>query len=83
MYLVADAHRFADLRRMDTVAETVADAKRAAEEMAKRHGVRVYVLAVVGEVEGQVQPRWAVDPDPPNPKAQGTPAIYGWFGMGP
>lgn len=82
-YLVCDAIRLADLKRQDTAAETVAEAKREAEAMAKRYGVRVYVLAVVGEVEGLVDPRWAVDPDPPEPKAQGAPAIYGWFGMGP
>lgn len=83
MYLIADARRLGDLRRMDTTAETVADAKREAEAMAKRHGVRVYVLAVVGEVEGEIEPRWAQDPAPPEPQAQGAPAIYGWIGVGP
>lgn len=65
MYLVCDQHRLADLRRMDTTAETVADAKRLAEDMARKYGVRVYVIGVVGEVEGQVESRWTTDPEPP------------------
>lgn len=73
-YLICDQYRLADLTRQDTTAETVSEAKTAAEAMARKYGCRVYVIGVVGEVEGQVSPHWAKDPEPP-------PAA-GWYGIG-
>lgn len=50
-YLVVDHLRLSDLLRQDTPAETPADAQQLAADMARRYGVRVYVLGVVGMVE--------------------------------
>jgi hypothetical protein len=58
-YLIVDDKRLPDLQRMDTTADTPEQARAEAEAMAKRWGCRVYVLAVAGEVEGTVEPRWA------------------------
>jgi hypothetical protein len=57
-YLIVDAIRLHDLRRMDAVAHTPAEAKALAEAMAKQYGITVTVLAPVGVVEGAVEPRW-------------------------
>jgi hypothetical protein len=61
-YLVTDAIRFADLCRMDTCCESVDDAKTSAEAMAKKYGGKVFILAVVGEVEGLLTQTWNKDP---------------------
>lgn len=63
-YLVVDAIRLSDLGRMDTTAQTLQEAKAAAEDIARKYGTRVYILGVVGEVEGMVDPHWVVDPEP-------------------
>lgn len=60
-YLIVDAIRLADLIRMDTTAPTVADAKQAAEAMAKRFATTVTVLAPVAVCEGGIEPRWTRD----------------------
>ena len=57
-YLIVDAIRLSDLLRMDTTAQTPAEAKKLAEAMAKQYGTTVTVLAPVGEVSGAVEPRW-------------------------
>ena len=49
-YIICDHIRLADLQRMDTSADTPAQAQQAAAEMAQRYGCRVYVLGVVGVV---------------------------------
>lgn len=59
---MTDAIRLADLRRMDTHCESVDEAKAAAEAMAKQYGGKVFILAVVGEVEGVLNPTWNKDP---------------------
>lgn len=70
-YLIVDSIRLADLLRMDTTAETQAEASLAAEEMAKRFGCPVTVLAPVAVCEGSVEPRWTKDfPQAP----------FGWVG---
>ena len=58
-YLIVDAIRLQDLIRMDTTAQTPAEAKALAEAMAKQYGTTVTVLAPVGVVDGAVEPRWA------------------------
>ena len=63
IYLITDAIRFADLQHQDTACESVDDAKAAAEAMAKKFGGKVFILAVVGEVEGVLNPTWTQDPD--------------------
>ena len=50
-YIIADAERVSDLRRMDTTADTPEQAQDLAAEMAQQYGCRVYVLGVVGVVE--------------------------------
>lgn len=75
-YLIVDAIRLADLLRMDTVAQTVAEAKAAAEAMARKYGTTVTVLAAVGEVAGVVDPQWA-KPLPAEPQV-----VFGWIGGG-
>lgn len=70
-YLICDHLRLADLHRMDTTALTVADAKQAAEAMAKRFGCTVTVLAPVAVCEGGIEPRWTKDF--PN-----QPQMFGW-----
>jgi lysozyme family protein len=80
-YLICDAIRYADLKRMDTTAETLADAKAAAEEMARKYGVTVYVIGVVGEVEGAVNPHWVTDPAPKQETSASM--IAGYFGFIP
>ncbi len=57
-YLICDEQRFGDLCRYDTTAETPQLAQQAAEEMARKYG-RVYVLQVVGIVDGRVEPQWS------------------------
>ena len=58
-YLIADYIRMYDLERMDTPAETLEEARRLAEDMARRHKCKVYVLAVVGVVECPAsEPSW-------------------------
>ena len=58
-FLIADYIRLYDLERMDTPAETPAEAQRLAEAMAKEHRCRVYVLGVVGIVEcPAIEPNW-------------------------
>ena len=53
-----EARRFDDLREQDTSAADWDAASMAAEALARRYGTRVLVLAVVGEVEGRVEPIW-------------------------
>lgn len=60
-YLIVDAIRLADLCRMDTVAHTQDDARRAAEEMSKLYGCTITVLAPVAVCEGAIEPRWTQD----------------------
>lgn len=60
-YLIVDAIRLADLSRMDTVAHTPEEARQAAEEIAKRYGTQVTVLAPVAVCDGGVVPRWTQD----------------------
>jgi len=50
-FLIADYIRLYDLERMDTPAETPEEARRLAEDMARQHKCKVFVLAVVGVVE--------------------------------
>lgn len=58
-YIICDHLRLADLQRMDTSADTPAQAQQAAAEMAQRYGCRVYVLGVVGVVECPAkEPQW-------------------------
>ena len=58
-YIIADHIRLADLQRMDTSADTPADAQAKAAELAKQYGCRVYVLGVVGVVEcPALEPAW-------------------------
>lgn len=58
-YLICDHLRLSDLQRMDTSADTPAQAQQAAAEMAQRYGCRVYVLGVVGVVECPAkEPQW-------------------------
>lgn len=58
-YLICDALRLADLRRMDTVADTPAQAQQLAADLARRYGCTVHVLAVVGTVECPArEPQW-------------------------
>lgn len=57
-FLIVEATRWADLRQQDTPADDWDAAKAAAEALARRYGTRVLVLAVVGEVDGRVQPIW-------------------------
>ena len=58
-YLICDHLRLADLQRMDTAADTPADAQHKAAELAKLYGCRVYVLGVVGVVEcPAIVPQW-------------------------
>ena len=75
-YLIVDAIRLQDLLRMDTTAQTPAEAKALAEKMAKQYSTTVTVLAPVGEVSGTVEPRWVTA----IPEADVVPA--GWFGGG-
>ena len=60
-YLIVDAIRLADLHRMDTIAHTPDEAKALAEEMAKRYGTMVTILAPVAVCEGGIEPRWTQD----------------------
>ncbi len=62
-YLIVDAIRLVDLQHQDTACESVDEAKSAAEAMAKQYGGKVFILAVVGEVEGVLNPTWTKDPD--------------------
>lgn len=83
-YLVCDARRFADLCRMDVATDDVQTAKAEAEKLARQYGCRTYVLAIVGEVEGQVHPRWVQDPAPPAAQeaaSYGAPPVVGWYGI--
>ena len=58
-YVMFDYIRAYDIERMDTVAETSAEAQRLAEAMAKEHRCKVFVLAVVGVVECPAsEPAW-------------------------
>ena len=58
-YIIADHIRLADLQRMDTSADTPAEAQAKAAELAKLYGCRVYVLGVVGVVEcPAIVPQW-------------------------
>ena len=75
-YLVVDAIRWADLQHMDTVADTVTQAKEAAEAMARRFGTTVTVLAPVAVCEAGIEPRWTKDM-PAEPQA-----AFGWIGGG-
>jgi len=75
-YLIVDAIRLADLLRMDTTAQTPAEAKELAEAMARKYGTTVTVLAPVGVVEGAVEPRWSTA----IPGADVVP--FGWIGGG-
>lgn len=75
-YLIVDAIRLQDLMRMDSTAQTPAEAKALAESMAKQYGVTVTVLAPVGVVEGAVEPRW----ETAIPGADVSPG--GWIGGG-
>ena len=75
-YLIVDAIRVHDLLRMDMVAHTPAEAKAAAEAMAKQYGITVTVLAPVGVVEGAVDPRWET-------AIAGADVVpFGWVGGG-
>lgn len=70
-YIIVDALRLDDFMRMDTTAQTEAEARLAAEEMAKRFGCPVTVLAPVAVCEGAVEPRWTKEfPQAP----------FGWVG---
>lgn len=80
-YLICDAIRYADLKRMDSTAEKISEAKAAAEEMARKYGVTVYILGVIGEVEGAVHPHWVTDPAPQQETAASM--IAGYFGFIP
>ena len=58
-YIIADHLRLADLREMDTTADTPEEAQRLAAEMAQQYRCRVYVLGVVGVVECPArEPQW-------------------------
>lgn len=58
-FLIADHLRKDDFDRMDTTADTPAEAQRLAEEMSRQHKCKVYVLAVVGIVEcPAIEPNW-------------------------
>ena len=58
-YLICDAERVRDLHRMDTTADTPAQAQHLAAGMAQQYGCRVYVLGVVGVVEClATAPQW-------------------------
>lgn len=74
-FLICDHFRLGDLRQSDTTTDTPEQARVEAEAMAKKYGCKVYILQVVGEVEGVVEPRWTQEPD--------KSPIAGWFGMGP
>ena len=58
-YLICDHYRMGDLHQSDTTAETPDQARAEAEAMAQKYGCRVYVLQVVGIVEGRVEPQWS------------------------
>ena len=75
-YLIVDAIRLSDLRRMDTTAETTAQAKEAAEAMATRFGATVTVLAPVAVCEAGIKPRWTKEL-PAEPQV-----VFGWIGGG-
>ena len=68
-YIIVDALRLDDFHRMDTIARTPEEAKTLAEEMAKRYGTKVTILAPVAVCEGSVEPRWVQD---------FPPAPFGW-----
>ena len=58
-YIIADAERVSDLRRMDTTADTPEQAQQLAAEMAQQYGCRVYVLGVMSVVECPArEPQW-------------------------
>ena len=58
-YVIFDYIRAYDIERMDTPAETPEEAVRLAEDMARRHKCKVFVLAVVGVVECPAsEPSW-------------------------
>ena len=58
-YIIADRLRMDDFKRMDTSADTPADAQAKAAGLAKKYGCRVYVLGVVGVVECPAkEPQW-------------------------
>ena len=59
IYIIADHLRMDDFKRMDTSADTPAEAQTKAAEMAKLYACRVYVLGVVGVVEcPAIEPQW-------------------------
>ena len=66
-YIIVDALRLGDFHRMDTIARTPEEAKALAEEMAKRYGTKVTILAPVAVCEGSVEPRWIQDLSPVSP----------------
>ena len=76
-YLVVDSIRLADLMRADTTAEAPAQAKEAAEAMAKRFGTTVTVLAPVAVCEAGIELHWTKEL-PPEPQA-----AFGWGGGAP
>lgn len=57
--LIVDQYRLADLHNADTTAETLELARAEAEAMESKWACKVYVLQVIGEVEGVVEPRWS------------------------
>ena len=58
-YVIFDYIRAYDIERMDTSADTPAEAQAKAAEMAQQYGCRVYVLGVVGVVEcPAIVPQW-------------------------
>ena len=78
MYIVMDELRHRDILAQDTTAPTLAQARAAAEALAARFGTRVRVLAVVGEVEGAIEPRWT------QPLPDNSPTAFGgWILSGP
>jgi len=71
-YIIVDNLRHADLCRMDTVADTPAEAQKFAADMAKRYGCTVHVLAIVGTVECPAkEPNWTKPME-----ASGWPTVY-------